>query len=108
MRSRSFIDSILALPALGRALLSPDGTRVAWTWYRKAPAADVYVAASDGAGAPERLTPHPNPLPQGERGLTARLSTLSPCGRGRDPLRSSGRVRGKPATRSNARTRTPR
>ena len=59
MRSRSFIDSILALPALGRALLSPDGTRVAWTWYRKAPAADIYVAASDGAGAPERLTQTP-------------------------------------------------
>ncbi|HJT08538.1 MAG TPA: hypothetical protein VJ747_16520, partial [Stellaceae bacterium] len=60
MRSRSFIDSILALPALGRALLSPDGRRVAWTWYRKAPAADIYVRASDGAGAPERLTRTPD------------------------------------------------
>jgi hypothetical protein len=30
------------------------------------------------------------PLPQGERDAI----TLSPCGRGRDPLRSNGRVRG--------------
>jgi dipeptidyl aminopeptidase/acylaminoacyl peptidase len=60
MRSRSFIDSILALPALGRALLSPDGRLVAWTWYRKAPAADVYVAASDGSAAPTRLTETPD------------------------------------------------
>src|SRR5690348_17259237 len=60
MRDRSFIDQILALPVLGRALLSPDGRRVAWTWYRKAPAADIYVAASDGSGAPMRLTETPN------------------------------------------------
>ena len=60
MRHRSFIDQILALPALGRALLSPDGRLVAWTWYRKAPAADVYVSASDGSAAPTRLTRTPD------------------------------------------------
>src|SRR6185437_6176843 len=60
MRHRSFIDSILALPALGRALLSPDGRLVAWTWYRKAPAADIYLAPSDGSRPPQRLTETPN------------------------------------------------
>src|SRR5215469_7754577 len=41
-------------------------------------------------------SPHPNPLPQGERGpIGALLLPLSPCGRGRGPLRSSGRVRGE-------------
>src|SRR5258708_22950089 len=60
MRPRSFIDAILALPALGRALLSPDGTQWAWTWYSKAPAADIYVAPSDGAAPPRRLTDTPD------------------------------------------------
>src|SRR5215469_8311977 len=41
-------------------------------------------------------SPHPNPLPQGERGpIGALLLPLSPYGRGRGPLRSSGRVRGE-------------
>jgi dipeptidyl aminopeptidase/acylaminoacyl peptidase len=56
MPPRSFIDAILALPALGRALLSPDGRLLAWTWYRKAPAADIYLAPSDGSAPPRRLT----------------------------------------------------
>src|SRR5260370_2796158 len=56
MRPRSFIDAILALPALGRALLSPDGSLLAWTWYRKAPAADIYVAPSDAASPQRRVT----------------------------------------------------
>lgn len=58
--SAAFLDAILALPALGRAMLSPDGRHVAWTWYRKAPAADVYVAATDGSEAPRRLTQSAN------------------------------------------------
>lgn len=60
MRPRSFIDAILSLPALGRVLLSPDGRHVAWTWYRKAPAADIYVASSDGSAPPQRLTVTPD------------------------------------------------
>src|SRR5260370_3984882 len=60
MRPRSFIDAILALPALGRALLSPDGRQLAWTWYRQAPAADIYVAPSDGTAPPRRLTDTPD------------------------------------------------
>src|SRR5438309_1395463 len=48
----SFLDTLLALPAMGRAALSPDGRRVAWTWYRKAPAADIYVGSTDGSADP--------------------------------------------------------
>ena len=52
----TIIDAILSLPALGRVLLAPDGRHVAWTWYRKGPAADVYVAPTDGSAPPRRLT----------------------------------------------------
>src|SRR5579863_3112290 len=52
----SFIDSVLAVPALGRVLVSPDGRHVAWTWYRKAPSADVYVAPTNGSAPPRRLS----------------------------------------------------
>src|ERR1700681_4372629 len=54
------IDALLLVPVMGRAMLSPDGGRVAWTWYRKAPAADVYLAPTDGSAAPRRLTATPN------------------------------------------------
>ncbi len=60
MEARRFIEAILALPALGRALVSPDGRHVAWTWYRKGPAADVYVAPTDGSAPPRRLTASPD------------------------------------------------
>jgi dipeptidyl aminopeptidase/acylaminoacyl peptidase len=56
----SFLDALLALPAMGRAALSPDGRFVAWTWYRKAPAADIYVAPTDGSAEPQRLTATPD------------------------------------------------
>src|SRR5207237_9583342 len=58
----SFLTALLALPVMGRAALSPDGRLVAWSWYRKAPAADIYVAPTDGTAPP------PNPSP---RRLTA-------------------------------------
>ena len=54
------IDALLALPAMGRAALSPDGEFVAWTWYRKAPAGDIYLAATDGSGSARRLTATPD------------------------------------------------
>lgn len=60
MMPQSFIDAALALPMLGRALLSPDGRQVAWSWYRKAPAADIYVAPTVGGVAPRRLTSTPD------------------------------------------------
>jgi dipeptidyl aminopeptidase/acylaminoacyl peptidase len=56
----AFLDALLALPVMGAARLSPDGRLVAWTWARKAPAADIYLAPTDGAAAPERLTRTPN------------------------------------------------
>jgi len=55
-----FLDALLALPVMGRAALSPDGRLVAWTWYRKAPAADIYVAPTDGGAPPRRLTATPD------------------------------------------------
>jgi dipeptidyl aminopeptidase/acylaminoacyl peptidase len=54
------LDALLALPVMGRALLSPDGHLVAWSWARKARAADIYLAPTEGAAAPERLTATPN------------------------------------------------
>jgi dipeptidyl aminopeptidase/acylaminoacyl peptidase len=56
----ALIDALLALPVTGRALLSPDGRLVAWSWGRKAPAADIYLAPTDGEAAPKRLTQTPN------------------------------------------------
>src|SRR5258708_10499254 len=56
----SFLDALHALRAMGRAALSPDGRRVAWTWYRKAPAADIYVGSTDGSAEPRRLTATPD------------------------------------------------
>src|SRR5712692_7474488 len=58
--ANSSLTPLLALPVMGRALLSPDGLLVAWTWYRKAPAADVYVAPTDGSTEPRRLTATPD------------------------------------------------
>ncbi len=54
------IDALLAVPAMGRALLAPDGRHVAWSWSRLAPAADIYVASTSGGGAPRRLTATPD------------------------------------------------
>ena len=54
------ISALLALPVMGRAVLSPDGRHLAWTWYRKAPAADIYLAPTDGGAAPCRLTATPD------------------------------------------------
>src|SRR6266404_4576722 len=56
----SFIDALLTLPVMGRAVVSPDGLLVAWSWYRKAPAADIYVVPTDGTAAPRRLNATPD------------------------------------------------
>src|SRR5882724_6809231 len=60
MADSSLPAALLPLPAMGRAAPSPDGRLVAWTWYRKAPAADIYVAPTDGSAEPRRLTATPN------------------------------------------------
>ena len=56
MAPERFIDAVLSLPVLGRMLLAPDGRHVAWTWYRLAPAGDIFVAPCDGSAPPRRLT----------------------------------------------------
>jgi dipeptidyl aminopeptidase/acylaminoacyl peptidase len=54
-----FLDHLLALPKLGGELVSPDLNYVAWTWYGRGPAADVYLAPTDGSLPPTRLTDTP-------------------------------------------------
>jgi dipeptidyl aminopeptidase/acylaminoacyl peptidase len=54
-----FLDHLLALPKLGGEAVSPDLKYVAWTWYARGPAADVYVAPTDGSMPPTRLTDTP-------------------------------------------------
>src|SRR5581483_2167670 len=56
MAPERFIDAVLSLPVLGRALLAPDGRHVAWSWSRLAPATDTFVAPCDGSAPPRRLT----------------------------------------------------
>ncbi len=56
MAPERFIDAVLSLPVLGRALLAPDGRHVAWSWSRLAPATDIFVAPCDGSAPPRRLT----------------------------------------------------
>jgi dipeptidyl aminopeptidase/acylaminoacyl peptidase len=54
-----FLDHLLALPKLGGEAVSPDLNYVAWTWYGRNPAADVYLAPTDGSLPPTRLTDTP-------------------------------------------------
>lgn len=51
-----FLDALLALPDLSEPVVSPDRRWVAWAWFRVGPAADVYVAPTDGSAPPLRLT----------------------------------------------------
>ena len=48
------LDALLALPEMELPLVSPDGRWVAWSWYKVGPAADVFVAPTDGSAAPVR------------------------------------------------------
>src|SRR5688572_4801006 len=54
-----FLDHLLALTKLGGEAVSPDLNYVAWTWYGRGPAADVYLAPTDGSLPPTRLTDTP-------------------------------------------------
>jgi dipeptidyl aminopeptidase/acylaminoacyl peptidase len=56
MANDSYLEAILQLPALSAPRVSPDGRWVAWTWSRVGPAADVYVAPTDGSQPPLQLT----------------------------------------------------
>src|SRR3954452_23110872 len=56
MDREQYLDLLLGLPRLYGPQVSSDGRWVAWTWYSVGPAADVYVAPTDGSAAPVRLT----------------------------------------------------
>jgi dipeptidyl aminopeptidase/acylaminoacyl peptidase len=50
------LEALLSIPALFGPCVSPDGKWVAWSWSRLGPAADVFVARTDGSQPPLRLT----------------------------------------------------
>jgi dipeptidyl aminopeptidase/acylaminoacyl peptidase len=50
------LEALLSIPALFGPCISPDGKWVAWSWSRLGPAADVFVAPTDGSQPPLRLT----------------------------------------------------
>jgi dipeptidyl aminopeptidase/acylaminoacyl peptidase len=58
MAPMNFLDALLSLPDMkySRPQVSRDGKWVAWTWFRAGPAADVYIAPTDGSAPPTRLT----------------------------------------------------
>ncbi|MFW5691733.1 MAG: S9 family peptidase [Chloroflexota bacterium] len=59
MDSTAFLDALLKLPGLSVREVSYDGRWVAWTWFRAAPTAEVFVASTDGSAAPTRMTNTP-------------------------------------------------
>lgn len=60
MTPEETLAALLSLPALAAPAVSPDGKWAAWTWYRTGPAAEVFVAPTDGSAAPLRLTDSPD------------------------------------------------
>ncbi|MBL6965400.1 MAG: S9 family peptidase [Anaerolineales bacterium] len=59
MKPENYLDALLTLPGIDDELwpkVSRDGKWVAWTWFHTGPAADVYVAPTDGSEPPTRLT----------------------------------------------------
>jgi dipeptidyl aminopeptidase/acylaminoacyl peptidase len=59
MNPDEYLDALLSLPNLYAPAVSPDGRWVAWTWFNVGPAADVFVAPTDGSASPTRLTDTP-------------------------------------------------
>lgn len=60
MSDERILDALLSVPALSGPQVSPDGERVAWSWSRLGPAADVFAAPTDGSAPPVRLTDTPD------------------------------------------------
>ena len=56
MNAEQYLDALLALPRVVYAKASPDRKWVAWSWLNVGPAADVYVAPTDGSAPPTRMT----------------------------------------------------
>lgn len=59
MDSEQYLEALLALPEIYHPIVSRDGAHVAWTWFRLGPAADVFVAPTDGSAPPLRLSRTP-------------------------------------------------
>ncbi len=60
MTKEQYLEALLSLPGLAVPEISPDGKWAAWSWFRVGPAADVYVAPTDGSAPPLRLTDTPD------------------------------------------------
>ncbi len=56
MNNTEYLKALLSMPVLSGSVISPNGRWVAWSWSRIGPAADVFVAPTDGSEAPIRLT----------------------------------------------------
>ena len=60
MTPTSYLDTLLALPDMRRPAVSRDSKWIAWAWLRAGPAADVFVAPTNGSAPPTRLTRTPD------------------------------------------------
>ena len=56
MSTDTFLHQLMTLPTVTHALLSPDGRRVAFMWYRIHENFDVFVVPTDGSQPPVALT----------------------------------------------------
>jgi dipeptidyl aminopeptidase/acylaminoacyl peptidase len=56
MTPEEYLDALMSLPGMWNPQVSRDGKWVAWVWFNTAPAAEVYVAPTDGSAAPVRLS----------------------------------------------------
>ncbi len=60
MTPDEYLEALLNLPRLIKPVVSTDGRWFAWAWFGTGPAADVYIAPTDGSSAPIRLTDTPD------------------------------------------------
>jgi dipeptidyl aminopeptidase/acylaminoacyl peptidase len=56
MNPGEYLEELLSLPGIWGAQVSRDSKWAAWSWFRTGPAANVYVAPTDGSAHPTRLT----------------------------------------------------
>ncbi len=59
MDPQNYLQQLLTLPAILRALLSPDGRWVAFVWYRIHENFDIFLVPTDGSAPPIPLTHTP-------------------------------------------------
>jgi dipeptidyl aminopeptidase/acylaminoacyl peptidase len=56
MATETFLQQLLTLPTVMSAQVSPDGRLIAFVWYRKHTAPDVFVVPADGSASPYPMT----------------------------------------------------